>query len=124
MNDPFYAEIMFGIESLIHERDVKSDGKMTDSDAKSAIRKALSMLKGKPMVTSPKSERERIKGALSFALVGNFERIEKEVAITKGGYMKALLAVEESLKRRRKLHGHPRGYLDFLVDFIAEARAE
>ena len=58
----------------------------------------------------------------SGSLVGNFEWEEKETKITKGDYVKALLAVEDSLKTRREYHGHPRGYLDFLVDFIAQAR--
>jgi len=31
MKDPFYAKIMFGIESIIHEYDEKSDGKLKES---------------------------------------------------------------------------------------------
>ena len=124
MKDPFYAKIMLGIESLIHDHDQLSDGRLTDSDAKSSIRKALSMLKGKPLITSPKNERDRMKGALSIALVDNFEGDGRDVEITKGDYVKALLAVEDSLKTRREYHGHPRGYLDFLVDFIAQARPQ
>ena len=124
MKDPFYARIMLSIESLIHEHDQKSDGKFTDSDAKSSISKALSMLKGKPLTGPPKSERDRMKGALSIALVGNFELEEKEASITRGDHVKALLAVEASLKTRREHHGQPRGYLDFLVGFIAQARPQ
>ena len=118
MKDPFYARLMLGIESLIHEHDQESDRKFTDSDAKSSIRKALSILKGKPLVAPPKSERDRRKGALTIALVGNFEWEEKKAKVTRSDYVKALLAVEDSLKTRREYHGHPRGYLEFLEGFI------
>ncbi len=119
---PHYARIMLGIESLIHEHDQESDRQFSDSNAKSSIRKALSMLKGKPLVTPPKNERDRRKGALGIALVGNFEWEEKQSKTSKADYVEALLAVEDSLKTRREYHGHPRGYLEFLEGFIPDAR--
>ncbi len=124
MKEPFYAKIIFGIESIIHEHDEKSDGKLKDSDAKSSIRKALSILKGKPLSLSPKNASDRMKGELSLSLIGNFEWEEKKSQITRNDYMKALLAVEDTLKTRHKHAAHPRGYLDFLVGFIAQVRAQ
>ena len=78
MKEPFYAKIIFGIESIIHEHDEKSDGKLKDSDAKSSIRKALSILKGKPLSLSPQNASDRMKGELSLSLIGNFEWEEKK----------------------------------------------
>lgn len=124
MKDPHYAMIMMGIESLIHEHDRESGGKFSDSDAKSSIRKALSMLKGKQPATAPANERERLKEELAIALVDNFKSQQEVTGLPRPDYMRALLATEDSLKTRRELHGHSRGYLDYLGEFLAQARRQ
>ena len=126
MKDPYYAGIMFEIEAKIHERDQccqeGTDVVLTDSNVKSAIRKTMSILRGKSVLSSPANEREREKGRVTIELVGIFEHIRKTSEMPRRDYLRALLAVEDSLKARREYHGHSRGYLDFLVDFMSDAR--
>ena len=126
MQDPHYAGLMFEIESKIYEHDQETGGDVgvnfTDSDTKSSIRKTMSILRGKRPLTTPKNEKERLKGKLSIELVGVYEYEHKTANVSRGAYIKALLAVEDSLKTRHDHHGHSRGYLDFLVGFMNDAQ--
>lgn len=124
MKDSYYAMIILGIESLIHEHDRESGGKFSDSDAKSSIRKTLSILKGKQPVSAPTNERERLKEALAIALVDDFRSQQEIAGLPRSDYMRALLATEKSLKTRRDIHGHSRRYLDFLGEFLIQARRQ
>lgn len=69
----------------------------------------------------PKNEEERIKGGITIELIGllNYEQQTKE--LSRRQYINVLYVVEESLVTRREMAGHPRGYLDFLREFIPEA---
>jgi hypothetical protein len=127
MTDPFYAQVMFIIESKIHEYDQQPPGsasvKLTDSDVKSAIRKTMSILGGKKPVAIPSNERERSKGQLAIELVGVFEFLQANSKVSRGEYLKTLLAVEDSLKTRHEYYGRSRGYMDFLDEFIKDAKS-
>ena len=128
MKDPFYAQIMFRIETLIHERDEEakreSDLTLKDTNVKSAIRKAMGMLQGKsPQLDSSTPQNQWI-GRIAIDLSGLGESMNASENIERKDYIRALLAVENSLKTRRELEGHSRGYLDFLKRFIEQRRID
>ncbi len=128
MKDSFYAEIMFGIESLIHERDEKakreSDLTLKDTNVKSSIRKALGLLQGKPPKLDSSTLQNQWIGRLAVDLSGLGESMKADQNIERKDYILALLAVEDSLKTRREYEGHSRGYLDFLKRFIEQRRID
>lgn len=126
MQDPFYAQILFTIEGLIHDHDLKVQAHdqtvLKDSIVKSALRKAMTLMKGTSQLSSPKDQEERIKAALTIELLSLYEHQLKPQDLSRGDYIKVLHAVEDTLVTRREMAGHPRGYLDFLKQFIPEAR--
>jgi hypothetical protein len=125
MKDPFYVGLVYKIEAQIHEYDLttmaEEEFNLKDSDVKSAIRKALGILRGKGGMKTPKKDVERIKGRLAIELVGAYEVKAKATELKRSEYSTALLAVEESLITRREMGGHSRGYLEFLKEFFAQA---
>ena len=127
MKDPTFGKIIFEIEKVIHrfDREYEVDGvrKFKDSDVKSAIRKALGRLKGKKAGGSPKNEGDQWKAKLADELVRLSLRLCEEESHPRAVLGQSLLAVEDSLKTRREMGGHSRGYLDFLEDFLHEADA-
>ena len=126
--DPFYTVLIFQIEEHIFLRDREAEIKeglmLTDSDIKSGMRKAMSILAGNQALSPPKNARERWKGRLAIEFVGIYEDLSGKSDLTRKQFKTALLVVEDSLKTQREHHGHPRGYLDFLRDFIGQMKAE
>jgi len=126
MKDPFYADIMHRIETLIHERDEEAQREslleLTDSNVKSAIRKALGFLTNKPPKMNPDVPREQWIGRIAIDLAGLSESLKSSQDLERKKYIQALLAVEDSLKTQREMAGHSRGYLDFLKRFIEKKR--
>jgi hypothetical protein len=126
MKDPYYAGMIFAIEGHLHDYDVRvetdEDVKLKDSDIKSAIRKAMGLLRGAGTLKPPKDQQDRLKGALAIELVGVYESKAMPEGSSRADFINALLAVEDSLKTRREMGGHPRGYLEFLGGFVAESR--
>jgi hypothetical protein len=123
MKDPFYAGIMHKIETLIHHCDEEalrdSSLSLTDSNVKSAIRKAVGLLQGKRPALDMGDAREQWISRIATDLVNLNGIGQKEVLLVDPkDYLRALLAVEDSLKTRREMYGHSRGYLDFLKRFI------
>lgn len=116
--DPHLTGIIFGIEILIHEHDKAADCAYNDSLVKSALNMTASRLKGKEPKNPPKSDKDRFKHNLSNNLVDDAASLDDVPAVD---YIRALSAVEVSLKRRRDHHNSARGYLDFLEGFIKEA---
>lgn len=117
MKDPFYAQIIHAVEVRIHDFDETAQQAgipLTDSNVKSAIRQALGRLKNKPPKCSGADEREKRIEALGVDLtaLGSVQQVKP------ADYLKSLLAVEDSLKTRREMYGHSRGYLDFLKRFV------
>ena len=126
MKDPFYGKLMHAIEIVIYEEDLASkneDLQIKDSDAKSAIRKALGTFKGKPPKKPGSTPREQwaLQTAKEFVLLCQALKVGGN-PIEVASFCRALLAVEDSLKLRREINDHPRGYLDFLKMFIEEKK--
>ena len=128
MKDAHYAGIMHEIERAIHRSDGEASAeaglRLTDSNVKSSIRKALGFLQGKPPRLEPGDPRGKWIGRLAVELVGLGEFFEVKRQVERKDYILALLAVEDSLTTRREYHGHPRGYLDFLRGFLAEGKVD
>ncbi|MDF7805885.1 hypothetical protein P4E94_00450 [Pontiellaceae bacterium B12219] len=125
MNDPFYSGIIYRIEKLVYDQDQAAHAaslSVKDSDAKSAIRKALGFLKGKPPKKAEVSLCDQWVMETARGLVALSAALRTEEQVEPAQFCKALLAVEDSLKLRREMHGHARGYLDFLKSFIKEQR--
>ena len=124
MQDPYYAEIMLQIESKIHEADSRSEKdygvSLTDSNVKSAIRGAMGFVKSRPPLLKSDKPRDECLGRLATELAGIGELLEQTQDVVPRDYLRALLAVEDSLKTRHDHHGGPRGYLDFLGSFLNE----
>ena len=128
MKDPYYARMIFAIEGHVHDYDVavreNENVELKDSDIKSALQKALGILRRSQTMKPAKDQRDRIKGTLAIELVGIYQSGAMPEGASRGEYSNALLAVEDTLKLRREMGGHSRGYLDFLAEFIAEARGK
>lgn len=127
LRDPKYAPIVFRIESLIHSFvdrfEQRQSARIKDSDIKSAIRKALTALKKGSAISEPNSEETDPREALAFMLLRGFEEDGELNRLESRDLMTSLLSVEESLKVRREMAGHSRGYIEFLSDFIGEIQA-
>ena len=135
MNDPFYAQLMFLIESCISKADRDGQGKgvrLTDSNIKSALNKARHLsVKPVPDPLEVVETREDIIHELATSIAANRElfRVETETAsgkekapISSAEWVKAISAVEASLKVRRSDEPGSRCYLDFVGRFIEEGR--
>ncbi len=122
MKNPFYAQIMHRIETLIHSRDAEalrdSSLSLTDSNIKSALRKAVGFLQGKRPALDMDDAREQWISRVATELVSLGDFLKEKQELEQKEYLRALLAVEDSLKTRREMYGHSRGYLDFLKRFI------
>jgi hypothetical protein len=128
MQDPYFATIIFAIESHIYDHDLKLKSEegveMKDSGVKSAIRKAIGTLRGARASKPAKKKEDQLKEALAAELVRLHETGPATEGVSRGDYVKALLAVEDSLKLRREMAGHSKGYLDYLGEFIPQARGK
>ncbi|WP_264486495.1 hypothetical protein [Luteolibacter arcticus] len=125
MRDPYFAGILMEIEGLIHDRDretVAGEGfAPKDSFVKSALRKAELAIGGKPPAKKPKGRDEEWIAALAAELVALSRQIQAtDVPASHVGI--CFKAAQQSLDTRREMAGHPRGYLDYLAEFIPEAR--
>lgn len=125
--DPFYNGIIYQVETHLADRDQQAQSEqsltLNDSDVKSALRKALGLLAGKPPRSAPKKPKDRWKAQLATELIELHGTLDPDLGITRAEYKIVLLTIEDSLKIQRDRAGHPRGYLDFLKDFIADIKA-
>lgn len=129
VQDPHFSGIIFQIERRIHQcdEDAKSANIiLTDSAVKSCLQKVLGFAKGKSPTLTTNSEKEKILKALALnlselgkVLVGTNS---KQRNVSKQDWIFSLKAVDDSLKTRREMYGHSRGYLDFLKDFLEEGK--
>lgn len=128
MQDPYFAAISMRIEAHIHDsdRDIRNGGTWSpkDSAVKSALRKAELTIGGKKPVAKPKGEVEEWVAALSGQLVEIGKELAKEGDLPIAHFAMALKATQDSLDTRREMAGHSRGYLDFLEEFMRDARGE
>ncbi len=132
MRDPFYAQLMFVIESSIcrADRDAQQKGiRLTDSNIKSALNRARRLtpqaaqhIPGKPVET-----REDIIGELASSIAVNRMLLGEEIETEDGeesaevsceDWTAAISAVEASLKVRRSNEPGGRDYLDYVRNFI------
>lgn len=128
MKNPYYAAILMGIEGIIHDtdRETREAGGFLpkDSAVKSALRKAELAMSGKPPAKKPKGAEEEWIAALCGALVESGREMAKEGGVPAAHSIAALKATQSSLDTRREIAGHPRGYLDFLAEFMSGVRGD
>lgn len=129
MNDPFFAGIMFQIESVIFTADCTAGIELKDSYIKSSLNKAKHIAQGKPPKSIPKNDRDRF--ILQLAQDINVVRsdiresdnpnsiFEDGACISTAEWILAIKAVEGSLKNHTE--SGTRCYLDFLKGFMARA---
>lgn len=114
-------ELVFAIERHIYEEERRASEELglsiTDSNVKSALRKAMGLGKGR----APKSPAKEPKDHWVASLATGIDRILKD-CIREGVPHRetgnALATVERSLKTRREMAGGSRAYLDFLKRFL------
>ncbi|MBE2202972.1 MAG: hypothetical protein IAE94_01345 [Chthoniobacterales bacterium] len=128
LKDPFYAQLMFVIESCICKADhnaAEMGVRLTDSNIKSALNKARKLTTN--LVIEPKpniANREDVIAELAASIAANRKLLEVEGEdnqirdISNEDWMKAIAAVSASLKVR--MSGEPGGryYLDYVREFI------
>jgi hypothetical protein len=125
LQDPHFNKIIYRIERLILECDeaTKSfDVSLTDSNIKSCLRKVIAFSEGKSPGLAEKNDKEKairdLVGGLSYLGDRMQEGSDTVERFSKKDWILALKAVEDSLKTRRKMYGHSRGYLEFLKEFL------
>ncbi len=134
MKDPFYAQLMFVVESSICKADkaAQEQGlRLTDSNIKSALNKARRMTPQKVIapVESLRS-REDFVEELARSIAANREILLEETdgaegemtEVSQADWVKAISAVEASLKLRHSKEPGSRDYLDFVRSFVEEGR--
>ena len=134
MKDPFYAGVMYVIESHIctlDDRARKSGIILSDSQIQSSLIKLEKTIRGQKPGIPTESPRDQ----LLAEWIGENRTPPKEIQIETIGesgeafreplaiedWLAALLAVLESVKTRRSPFPGSRAYLDFVHDFIARA---
>ena len=125
MQDPFYSRIVFRIETLLHDQDLAAQAeslRVTDTNAKSALHKALLLVQGKPEKDCGESLKDQWIGETAKGLVMLYKALQEEGQIEPAHFCRALKVVVDSLKLRREMYGHARGYLDFLKSFIEDQK--
>jgi hypothetical protein len=133
MKDPFYAQLMFVIEGAIcnADKDAQAKGvRLTDSNIKSALNIARRMTPERRLIApaEPPSNREEIVEELARSVAANRELFLEETGdgartpVSQVDWVKAISAVEASLKVRRRDEPGSREYLDFVRRFVAEKR--
>jgi hypothetical protein len=136
MRDPFFAQLMFFIEDLVCTVDSEARGKeivLKDSQILSALTKAHGLVSGKEPKINDSTESDRILKNLIFAIAQStanpagpvLEQLEDGILklVNKEDWGLAIEAVMESLSIRRSKIPGSREYLDFLKDFIGQAKA-
>jgi len=138
MKDPFYAGILFAIESKIHEGDrlaVSRGITLTDSNIRSLLIKTIQAAGGKLPQPVPDSAGTKDQFLAEFlhqmiaAKDSVMERQElpdgtsEEIPLPCSDWIKALEAAKESCAIRTGDEPGSRGYLDFLADFIPQVGA-
>ncbi len=137
MKDPFYAGILFEIERKLDEADRLASARglrLTDSQVRSALVKAVNTARGRPPATAsaPAGEKERLLldlGAQLESVRANIfvqqlrpDGVAEEVPLPTADWVKALEAVRKSCELRSGREPGSRAYLDFLRGFIAQAK--
>jgi len=134
MKDPFFAQLMYVIERAIcmADRAAQKQGlRLTDSGIKSALNKARKMnledatIRVESLKTREDFIEELARGiaANRLLLAEEMDGREEKKEISQADWIKAIEAVEASLKLRRLPVPGSRFYLDFVRHFIEEQKA-
>lgn len=131
MKEPFYALIMFKIESVIGEWDRKAvdqGNDISDAMVRSVLNKAISLMKGKKPGILPSRPKKR--EFLQQNLLQIINELKKETVgsiledfnqmVTSRDWLLSLRAISDSLKLRTYNEPGCRAYLDFLISFQSE----
>ncbi len=126
LRDPHFTSLIFRLESRIagEDRAAREAGSVApkDSAVKSALRKAELALDGKLPKKPPSGALEEWTAALARVLANACRDMTAAGEASLKESAACLGAVRGSLDIRREMAGgDPRGYLDFLAGFIAEA---
>ena len=128
VQDPHFSRIIFEIEKRIYAWDEESqlsEISWKDSDVKSALRKVMGLAKGAHPSLPEKNKKEKVfkKLVLELSELGsNLQALESDRPVSNKDWIVSLKAVEDSLKTRREMYGHSRGYLEFLDGFLNEGK--
>jgi len=133
MKNPFYAQLMFVIESVICKADneaQKNGIRLTDSNIKSALNKSRRVTPQRAVDPIGSIEsRDGIIEELALSIAANRELLAEEnedgsesTEVSPADWMKAISAVEASLKIRKSNEPGGRDYLDYVRTFIGNAR--
>jgi hypothetical protein len=135
MKDPFYAQLMFVVESAICKADkaAREQGvRLTDSNIKSALNKARRMTPEKVIApVESLTKREDFVEELARSIAANREIILEQAEgaeegdlteVSQADWIQAIAGVEVSLKMRHRNEPGSRDYLDFVRSFIEEGR--
>ncbi len=118
MKDPKMNVVVYNIEKILRDYDEKSGRKYNDSVIKTVLVQTMARLAGKPPKKTPGTEKEQFQHDVSMMLMAMINR--KNSPYSKLEYKTALKVVDGSLKTRREYHNSPRGYLDYLIEFMAD----
>ena len=134
LKDPFYAGLLFQIEQIICQADdaAKSQGlELTDSQVRSALIKAKKKVEGGDPDILEATERDRILAMLIDSLYQAPDDLIEQTTGEDGAthaqplrisaWVKALEAVEDSVKTRKSSSPGSRNYLNFVQGFIRQA---
>ncbi|MCK9589108.1 MAG: hypothetical protein WC076_08895 [Terrimicrobiaceae bacterium] len=136
MKDPFYAGILFAIESKIHEGDRLAASRgitLTDSNIRSLLIKTVHAARGKLPQSVPASAgaKDQFLAEFLHQLIAAKDSVMERQELPDGtleesplpctDWIKALEAAKESCAIRTGDEPGSRGYLDFLADFIPQA---
>jgi len=127
MDDPFYSEMAFYIESMILRTDAAARKKrvvLKDSHIKSSLSKVKILARGKTLRSQPANEREKWIVELAYALNQlcgelrkGFDLDEEGEPISLTDWLRGLKLVEESLDMRTQ--PGTRNYIEYLEGFMA-----
>lgn len=135
MKDPFYAQLLFHIESMICRTDelAKEAGiTLTDSQVRSTLIKAKQIVDGADFNMPETNERENILSNLAMNIWHAPDEIMMETTDCEGKpqsepldlalWSNALETVADSIKTRKSNVPGSRCYLDYVQDFIADSQ--
>lgn len=135
MKDPFYANLLFRIETHVHAADcaAKATGmSLNDSQVRSAILRAAKVVAGQNPKLPDSNARDQLLASLVQVIAD--ERIQTQMdpalascggkEITPREWINALETVMDSIKTRTGSFSGSRDYLDFLKEFVEEFGVE
>ena len=133
MKDPFFAQLLFQIETLICQADDDSKTRgmqLTDSQMRSTLIKTQKKLQGGEPEIAETTERDKILARLATLLLHapivrakqSAEQDDKGEQVRVTDWIKALETVEDSIQTRKSGLPGSRDYLDYIHDFIGQAK--